>query len=178
MYRSATKILMRFVKPASIYKYAFNWSPMYRRTTSKIIEVSEDLYYVKIRIKKSWKNKNYVGTIFGGSMLAATDPIYMIQLIQILGDEYVVWDKAVEAQYKRPAKSTIYGVFEFSPNEIKSIKDTIKQEGETNIEKYMHLEDEPKNIIATFKKTLYIADKNYYKAKLKKRNQSNNTETR
>ena len=107
MYRTATQFLKRFVKPSSIYRYGFNWSPMYRRTTAKIIEVSDDLHRVVIRLKINWKNRNYAGSIFGGSMLAATDPIYMIQLIQILGDDYVVWDKSVEALYLRPAKSNV-----------------------------------------------------------------------
>ena len=31
-----------------------------------------------------------------GSLYAAVDPIYMIQLIYVLGEEYVVWDKAAE----------------------------------------------------------------------------------
>ncbi len=172
MYKVISGFLQKFFKPATIYKYAFNWSPMYRRTTAKIVEVSEDLHHVKIRIKRSWKNKNYVGTIFGGSMLAATDPIYMIQLLQILGDDYVVWDKAVEAQYKSPAKSTVYGVFHFDVAEIEEIKSTIAKKGDTNVVKSMHLEDESKNIIATFEKIIYVADKTFYKQKVKKRKQS------
>ena len=84
MYKVATEFLTRFIKPANIYKYGFNWSPMYRRTTAKITTVSDDLHYVKIRLKLNWKNRNYAGTLFGGSMLSATDPIYMIQLIHIL----------------------------------------------------------------------------------------------
>ena len=120
MYRSATKFLSRFVKVSSIYKYGFNWSPMYRRTTAKITEVSDDLHRVVIRLKINWKNRNYAGTIFGGSMLAATDPIYMIQLIQILGDDYVVWDKSVEARYLRPAKSKVTGEFLFTEEEIQA----------------------------------------------------------
>jgi hypothetical protein len=31
--------------------------------------------------------------MFKGNVLSATDPIYMIQLLQILDDHYVVWDK-------------------------------------------------------------------------------------
>ncbi|MGV6830200.1 MAG: DUF4442 domain-containing protein [bacterium] len=157
------------MKTSTIYRYAFNLSPMYRRTTAKIVEVSDDLHFVKIQLKPSWKNKNYVGTIFGGSMLAATDPIYMIQLLQILGDDYVVWDKAVEAQYKRPAKSKISGVFEFSPEEISDIKKQVAQSGELNILKTMYLQDSKQNIIATFKKTVYVAQKSYYKQKQKEK---------
>lgn len=146
---------------------------MYRRTTAKLIEVSDDLHFVKIRMKLNWKNKNYAGTIFGGSMLAATDPIYMIQLIQILGNDYVVWDKAVEARYKKPAKTTIYGEFHFSKEEIDTIKQQVATNNEIDILKTMNLVDTEQNIIATFNKTLYIADKTYYKEKLKKRQSLN-----
>ncbi|MFK7833288.1 MAG: PaaI family thioesterase [Winogradskyella sp.] len=173
MYKIATEFLKRFFKASTIYKYGFNWSPMYKRTTAKLIEVSDDLHYVKIRIKLNWKNRNYAGSLFGGSMLAATDPIYMIQLIQILGEDYVVWDKAVEARYKKPAKSTIYGEFIFTSEDIKQIKQLVSTQKETDFIKTMSLVDQNQNIIATFNKTLYIADKSFYKQKLKRRKTNN-----
>lgn len=169
MYKTASTFLLKFIKPSTLYKPLFNWSPMYRRTTAKLIEVSDDLHTVKIKMTLNWKNRNYAGSIFGGSMLAATDPIYMIQLIQILGGDYVVWDKSVEARYKRPAKSTIYGVFDFTQDEVESIKQNVAADNEIDIIKTMNLIDEKRNIIATFKKTLYIADKSYYKDKIKSR---------
>ena len=172
MYKSGTEFLKRFFKVSTIYKYGFNWSPMYRRTTAKLIEVSDDLHYVKIRLRLNWKNRNYAGSIFGGSMLAATDPIYMIQLLQILGNDYVVWDKAVEARYRKPAKSTIYGEFNFTKAEIETIKQKVNENKETDILKTMSLVDDKQHIIATFNKTLYIADKRFYKEKLKKRKTS------
>ncbi|MEN8884927.1 MAG: DUF4442 domain-containing protein [Winogradskyella sp.] len=173
MYKIATDFLKRFIKVSTIYKYGFNWSPMYRRSTAKLIDVSDDLHYVKIRLKLNWKNRNYAGSIFGGSMLAATDPIYMIQLIQILGADYVVWDKAVEARYKKPGKGTIYGEFIFTTEEITSIKQLVAAHYETDIVKTMNLVDANQNIIATFNKTVYIADKAFYKEKLKKRKATN-----
>ena len=168
MYKSGTEFLKRFLKISTIYKYGFNWSPMYRRTTAKLIVVSDDLHYIKIRIKLNWRNRNYAGSIFGGSMLAATDPIYMIQLIHILGDDYVVWDKAVEARYKKPAKSTIYCEFNFTTEEIETIKQLVLAKKETDFVKTMSLIDQNESIIATFNKTLYIAEKSFYKNKLKK----------
>ena len=146
---------------------------MYRRTTAKIIVISDDLHYVKIRLKLNWKNRNYAGSVFGGSMLAATDPIYMIQLIQILGEDYVVWDKAVEARYKKPAKSTIYGEFIFTSEDIEHIKQLVLTKKETDYVKTMSLIDQNGNIIATFNKTLYIANKSFYKSKLEKRSSNN-----
>lgn len=169
MYKSATNFLERFFKTATIYKYGFNWSPMYKRTTAKIIDVSDDLHFVKIRLKLNWKNKNYAGSIFGGSMLAATDPIYMIQLIQILGNNYVVWDKAVTAKYKRPAKGAIQGEFVFSKEEIESIKKQVEEKQQLDIVKNMVLVNENNETVAEFSKTLYIAKKAFYKEKLKQR---------
>jgi hypothetical protein len=104
--------------------------------------------------------------MFGGSMLSATDPIYMIQLIQILGDDYVVWDKAVTAKYKRPGKSTIYGEFVFTEEEIEALKNQLKTEQQVDIIKTMQLVNTKAEVIAEFSKTLYIAQKTYYKQKL------------
>ena len=176
MYKSATEFIQRFVKPATIYRYGFNWSPMYRRTTAKIIEVSDDLHKVVIQLKPSWKNKNYVGSIFGGSMLAATDPIYMIQLIQILGNDYVVWDKSVEARYRKPARRKIFGEFVFTSEEISKLKNDVEEHGEIDLIKTMDLVDEKQNKIATFKKTLYVAKKSFYKQKQKQRQANTNTQ--
>jgi hypothetical protein len=64
MYKSVTNFLKRFMKVSTIYKYGFNWSPMYRRTTAKLIEVSDDFHYLKIRLKLNCKNHNYAGSIF------------------------------------------------------------------------------------------------------------------
>ena len=169
MYKSGTELLKKYFKVSTIYKYGFNWSPMYRRTTGKIVEVSDDLLYIKIKLKLSWKNRNYAGSMFGGSMLAATDPIYMIQLLQILGNDYIIWDKSVEATYKRPGKGKIYGEFAFTKEEIESIKEKISNENEMDIVKSMNLVDEESNIVATFNKTLYIANKAFYKSKVKNR---------
>lgn len=42
---------------------------------------------VRIRLPLSRRTRNYVGTIFGGSLYGALDPIYMIMLIKALGPE-------------------------------------------------------------------------------------------
>jgi acyl-coenzyme A thioesterase PaaI-like protein len=117
-YDTATQILTKFFSKATLMKFGFNISPMYRRTTARITEVSEDIHRVRIRIPLSWRNKNYVGTIFGGSLFAATDPIYMIQLIYILGNDYVVWDKSTYIRFKRPANKDAFVDFIFTPEEI------------------------------------------------------------
>ncbi|ULC59809.1 DUF4442 domain-containing protein [Flaviramulus sp. BrNp1-15] len=169
MYRTLTKIATKVFTDAQIYKYGFNWSPMYRRSTGKVIEVSDDLLYVKIKIPLSIKNRNFVGSIFGGSLFSATDPIYMIQLIKILGDDYVVWDKDATIKYKRPAKETVYTEFIFTKNEIEDIKEQVSKNGEFNLVKTPNIVNNEGVIIAQLSKTVYIADKNFYKEKRKQK---------
>ena len=171
MYRVLTNIAKRLFTDAQIYKYGFNWSPMYRRSTGKVIEVSDDLHFVKIKIPFNWKNRNFVGTIFGGSMLSATDPIYMIQLMNILGEDYIVWDKEASINYKRPGKETIYCEFTFTKDEIKAIKKTITNNGEMDILKTSTLIDKKGNTIAELRKTIYVANKTFFKGKRKQNRQ-------
>ena len=168
MYRTLTNIAKRFFSDAQIYKYGFNWSPMYRRSTGKVIEVSEDLLFIKIKIPLNWKNRNFVGSIFGGSMLSATDPIYMIQLLKILGDDYVVWDKSATIKYKRPGKETIFCEFVFTSEEIIAIKKDIENKGEIDIVKTPNIINKDGVVIAELVKTIYVADKKFYKVKRKK----------
>jgi len=168
MYRTLNAIASRFFTKAQIYKYGFNWSPMYRRSTGKISNVSEDLHYVKIKIPLSWKNRNYVGSIFGGSMLSATDPIYMIQLMTILGNNYIVWDKAATIQYKRPGKETLFCEFTFTPEEIINIKNDVENLGEIDVVKTPNIITSKGEVIAELSKTIYVASKPFYKAKRKR----------
>lgn len=167
MYQKLTKIAEKFLSKSTIFKWGFNISPMYKRSCAKITHVSKDLKQVVVKIPLSWKNKNYVGTIFGGSLFSATDPIYMIQLIQILGDNFVVWDKATNIRFKRPANSDAFVNFVFSNEEIEKIKAEVLQKKEIDIIKNLLITDADKKVFVELDKTLYIADKAFYRQKIK-----------
>ncbi|WP_339833997.1 DUF4442 domain-containing protein, partial [uncultured Flavobacterium sp.] len=114
---------------------------MYKRSCGKITFVSDDLFLVKVKIKLSYKNRNYVGSMFGGSLFSATDPIYMIQLMHILGNDYVVWDKSSEIRFKKPAYENAYVAFEFSKEEIDTIIRQVALNQEFNYTKNLIITD-------------------------------------
>lgn len=172
MYDALFQFLNRFFKKATLFKILFNLSPMYRRSCGKILTVSEDLHQVKVVIRLSYKNKNYVGSIFGGSLFAATDPIYMIQLMQILGKEYVVWDKATEIKFKRPVYQKAYVTFSFTSDEIQNIKERVEVEKEIDLVKQLVITDSNEKIYTEISKTIYISSKTYYKEKRAKKKTS------
>ncbi|MBK9993261.1 MAG: DUF4442 domain-containing protein [Saprospiraceae bacterium] len=165
-YQAIATIATKYFGVSKAFKYGFNWSPMYRRSNARIIAVSKDLMKIEIRLPLTYKNVNYMNSMFGGSMFAAVDPIPMIQLVSILGKEYVVWDKSAEIYFKRPAKENLFATFEFSNEEVEEIKSRVKSEKEISISKSTILTNKiGDTVYCEVKKTIYIADKMFYKQK-------------
>ena len=168
-YQKLAAIADRFNINAKAFKYIFNISPMYRRSTARITKVSDDLQTIEIKIPLSYKNKNYNGSIFGGSMFSAVDPIPMVQLVNLLKNEYVVWDKSAEIYFKRPARENLFADFEFSLQEIEHIKNRVAEEKEITIVKVTKLTDKSREkVFCEVHKTIYIADKIFYAEKKKR----------
>ena len=151
-------------------KYGFNLSPMYRRTSAKVTYISEDFSKIQIKLPYSYKNANYVKTIFGGSMFAAVDPFPMTQLMNLIGDDYVIWDKAAEIFFRRPAKEDLYAEFTYSFEELDEIKQKAKENNEFEIVKTTQLTNKDKSIVfCEVRKKVYIANKAFFKAKRSKK---------
>ncbi len=151
------------------FRFFMNLAPVYRGTGSKITFISSDWREVHLRLSLSWKTRNYVGTIFGGSIYAAADPILMLQIMKILGKDYVVWDKSAAVRFKKPAKTAIFMQFLVEEEIIDQIKENISAHREFEFQKTFNWIDKAGKIYASVDKTIYIADKEYYKSKIQKR---------
>ncbi len=173
IYSQLAELGSQYFKRSTLFRYGFNWSPMYRRSTGRIISVSEDLLTIRVIVPISYKNRNYVNSIFGGSMFASVDPIPMVQLINLLGDDFVVWDRSAEIVFKRPAREDLYAEFLCSEQELEEIKARVAQETEINIVKTTLLTDRSgSTVFCQVDKTLYITTKEHYRDKQKRRRQS------
>lgn len=101
-------------------------------------------------------NKNIVGTQFGGSLYSMVDPFYMLMLMQLLGDDYVVWDKASRIDFVAPGKSDVTTTMSVSNREIATIKQ-LAENGDAVFRNYeIDIVDNQKKLVATVTKTLYI----------------------
>lgn len=143
----------------------FNFFPAYRGTGGRVTYIADDFHEVRVKLPLNWRTRNYVGTIYGGSIYGSVDPIYMLMLIHILGNDYVVWDKAAKIRFKRPGKDTLYVDLHLSPEEIGEIKRLT--ETDNSVDRVYHLELKDKNgvVHAFIEKTLYIAKKSKLKAR-------------
>lgn len=112
-----------------------------------------------MKLPLSWRTSNYVGTIYGGSIYASIDPIYMLMLMHILGKDYVVWDKAAKIRFRKPGRETLYTDFLLTPEEISDIKRLA--EGERSIDRIYNviLKNKEGIVHAEIEKTLYISKK-------------------
>ena len=172
MYQTLKTILEKIFKKSTVFKYGFNLSPMYRRSTGRLTYVSDDIQQVDIKIPLSYKNRNYVGSVFGGSLFSATDPIYMIQLLNILDENYVVWDKHASIRFRRPVKQDAYVNFVITDEDLENIKKDVAEHKEIDFEKVIQITNKQKDIVfAEVTKIIYVADKEYYKEKRRKRSQ-------
>ena len=70
---------------ARLARWKFNLFPAYRGTGAHVSYIAGDFREVRIRLPLSWRTRNVVGTIFGGSLYGAVDPIFMIMLMNLLG---------------------------------------------------------------------------------------------
>src|SRR5512142_1349851 len=103
-------------------RWQFNLFPAYRGSGARVVYVANDFREVRVRLPLSWRTRNYVGTIYGGSLYSAVDPFYMIMLMKLLGRDYVVWDKAASIRFRRPGRTALHATFKIDDAELEAIR--------------------------------------------------------
>ncbi|MBX3245057.1 MAG: DUF4442 domain-containing protein [Acidobacteria bacterium] len=141
------------------FRWAFNLFPAYRGTGGRVIYIADDWKEVRVKLPLNWRTRNYVGTIYGGSIYGAIDPIYMLMLMKILGKDYVVWDKAANIRFKKPGRYPLYAEFLLTDDEIEEIKSIAEKERSVDRLYNIELKDKEGVVHAEIQKTLYIAKK-------------------
>ena len=150
---------------ARMVRMGFNLHPAFRGTGGRVEHVAHDLSHIRIRLPLSWRTKNVVGSLYGGSLFAVTDGVHPMMLMAALGDGFIVWDKAASIRYKKPGYSTLYADFLLDTGEVAKIKKSLLQNPELDRTYLVELKDEHGTVHTVVERTVYIADKNYYRQK-------------
>ena len=122
-------------------------------------EISKDFRHTKVRLKKKLLTTNYVGTLFGGSLFAMTDPFYMVMVMKNLGKEYIVWDKRSEIEYVSPGKSTVYAEFHLWDEELDEIRREVASSGKYLKWFEVEIKSGDGTVVAIVKKQIYVRKK-------------------
>ena len=133
--------------------------PPYLGAGVRVTHVAEDFRRIEVEMPLRFYNRNYVGTHFGGSLYSMVDPFYMLMLINILGPEYIVWDKAANIRFKKPGKGVMKAIFELTEEKIAEIRAAAETQSKVEPLFQVLVKDAEGNVVAEVDKLLYIKKK-------------------
>lgn len=140
-----------------LFRWAFNLWPCYRGTGGRVTHIAADWSELRVRLPLSWRTRNYVGTIFGGSLYAAVDPFYMLMLIHRLGPGFVVWDKAASIRFRKPGRSRLFATFRIGEAEVAEILRLLQDRPKVDRTYPVELRDAEGVLHAEIQKVIHIS---------------------
>jgi len=139
-----------------ILRWGLNLYPGLRGSGGRVTFIARDYHEIRIRLPLNWRTRNYIGSIFGGSMFSVSDPVYMLMLIHLLGEKYFVVDKAGSIKFIKIARTTLYATFRISPEEVAAIRDLLEQQEKLDRVYSVDLVDAQGVVHATVERTVHI----------------------
>lgn len=133
-----------------------NLFPALRFSGARVTHYAGDSSEIRAELRLGLCNRNVVGTIFGGALYTLADPFYMLLLIDRLGAEHVVWDKAATIRFLKPGRSTLYARFVITDEEVAEILGLLESEASVDRVYRCDLVDESGTPHAEVDKVVYI----------------------
>jgi Domain of unknown function (DUF4442) len=118
-----------------------------------------DMKSVDVEMKLRPWNRNYVGTHYGGSLYSMADPFYMLMLMNNLGRDYIVWDKAATIRFRKPGKGKVRAEFRLSDAQLDDIREQLNTLPKYEPTFTVEVTDEAGDMVAEVQKVLHIRKK-------------------
>lgn len=149
----------RLARKARLLRWVMNVYPPYLGAGVWIRRIASDFRQVEVKMTLRWYNRNYVGTQFGGSLYSMTDPFFMLMLMENLGRDYVVWDKAASIDFIAPGRGPVYASFAIDQAFIDDVRQCTAAGGKYLPELQVEVRDGEGALVARVHKTLYVRRK-------------------
>ncbi|TWG93413.1 acyl-coenzyme A thioesterase PaaI-like protein [Luteimonas sp. J16] len=142
-----------------LFRHLFNLWPPFVAAGIHITHLSPDWRRARVELRLRPWNRNYVGTHFGGSLFAMTDPFHMFLTLQSLGRDYIVWDRAAEIEFVKPGRGVVAAEFHLDDDTLERMR-AATADGD----KYLHwfeveVRDRDGDVVARVRKQLYVRRK-------------------
>ncbi len=111
---------------------------------------------VDVEMKLRFWNRNYVGTHYGGSLYSMADPFYMLMLMENLGRDYIVWDKAASIRFRKPGKGRVKAQFRLTDAQLDDIRERLKLQEKYEPTFIVEVKDDAGEVVAEVQKLLHI----------------------
>lgn len=141
------------------FRWLLNLWPCTRGTGGRVTRISPDWKEIRVRLPLNLQTRNYVGSIFGGSLYGAVDPMYMLMLIHLLGPDYIVWDKAATIRFVKPGRTTLFATCHVEDTELDEIRRLLETEPKIDRTYRIALVDAEGTIHAEVEKIIQIRKK-------------------
>ena len=136
-----------------------NWYPPFLVLGIRVVDVADDYTRFEVQLRQRWYNRNLFGTHFGGAMYAMADPFYVFITTLNLGRGYIVWDKAAAIDFLKPARGTITGVYQISPEQLAEMRREVDAQGKATFRFETELNDADGEPVARVTKHVYVRSK-------------------
>jgi len=151
---------MRNVKlGAGSLRLLMNLWPPFIGAGIHVERIAPDYLEAVVRMRMGLLNRNYMGTHFGGSLYAMTDPFFALLVMNRLGRQYVVWDKSSSIDYKLPGRGTVRATFRITPEQVDEIRQATAGGGKYEPVFDVDVMNHQGEVVATVAKTLYVRRK-------------------
>jgi hypothetical protein len=137
-------------------RWFLNLYPPFLGAGIRIRRIQPDWKAIDVEMKLRFWNSNYVGTHFGGSLYAMTDPFYMLMLIENLGRDYIVWDKSAAIRFRKPGKGKMRTEFHLADAQLDEIRDRLKTQEKIEPAFLVEVRDESGDLVAEVEKVLHV----------------------
>ena len=125
----------------------------------RVKRLASDWKEIDVEMKLRWWNANYVGTHYGGSLYSMADPFFMVMLIENLGKDYIVWDKAASIRFKKPGRGKMSASFRLPEARIQEIRQALDSQPKIERVFTVEIKDESGVVIAEVEKLLHVRKK-------------------
>lgn len=150
---------MKFdLSPRGLRRVLNLWPP-FLFTGIHVVDISDDWRHARVELRLRPWNRNYVGSHFGGSLFAMTDPFWMLMALHALGRDYIVWDKAGAIEFVRPGRGTVAAEFQLHDSVLDEIRAATADGGKDLRWFDVDVKDTHGEIVANVRKQLYVRRK-------------------
>jgi len=141
------------------FKRLLNFYPPYLGAGVKVTHISEDWRELHVSMPMRWYNRNAVGTHFGGNLYSMIDPHLMLLLMQLLGTEYIVWDKSASIEFIKATRKRVSSVIRVTEEELTTIRQQVAKRGKFLPSFSLEIRDTDDVLVARVNKELYVRKK-------------------
>ncbi len=145
--------------PARTLRRALNLWPPFLFTGIHVARLDEDFRGARVELRMRPWNRNYVGTHFGGSLFAMTDPFWMLLVMHRIGDGYIVWDKAATIEFEKPGRGLVSAEFRLEDAVVEELRAAAA--GGDKVLRWFEapVRDAQGDVVARVRKQLYVRRK-------------------